>query len=101
MGALATTLGDRKLRRSFMLPGEAALIRRLVLRVSQDRLARALVRPDTGAPLTARAVSYYERGLRRIPLWVATLLHDLAQAARQYDAGLLRRVVEPKLDEAR
>jgi predicted transcriptional regulator len=42
-------------------------------------------------PLTRNAVSHYERGIRPVPLWVARRVHDLAEAARVYDADLMAR----------
>jgi hypothetical protein len=77
---------ERRIRHTFMTPGELVLLRRTVLRVPQDRVAEQLVDPSTGMPLTRNAVSHYETGLRPVPLWVARRIRDLADAARAYDA---------------
>jgi hypothetical protein len=80
---------ERKLRRSFVAPGELVSLRTLVIRVSQTRLVEALIDPCTGEPLTRNALSHYERGTRPVPLWVARRVRDLADAARAYDAKAL------------
>lgn len=79
---------DRKepLRRSYMSPGELIGLRTHVLRVKQNRLIEQLINPSTGEPCTATAYSRWETGKRRIPLWVARRVRDLAEAAKAYDA---------------
>lgn len=71
--------------RSFMSASEFRLTRANVLRVTQSRLAEQLIKPDTGRPVATGTVSFWETGLRPIPLWVARRVRDLAEAARRYD----------------
>jgi hypothetical protein len=82
---------ERKLRRSFIGPGELVSLRTLVIRVPQTRLVEQLVDPCTGEPVTRNALSHWERGTRPVPLWVARRVRDLAEAARAYDAKALER----------
>ena len=84
---------DRKPRRSFMKPGEFAVLRQVVIRATQERVAEQLVDPDTGQPVTRNCLSAWERGARPVPLWAARRVRDLAEAARSYD----RRFPRPHL----
>jgi hypothetical protein len=77
---------DRRPRQSFMEPGELALLRRGVIRVSQTRLVTQLINPNTGFPIAECTLSLYESGARPTPLWVAQRVMDLAASARSYDA---------------
>jgi predicted transcriptional regulator len=73
-------------RRDFMSPGELINLRREVIKVQQDKLARELISPVTGHPLNPSLISYWESGKRPIPLWAARMIRSFAEAAKIYDA---------------
>lgn len=77
---------DTPAPRSFMTASEMRTVRATVLRVTQGKLAEQLIKPTTGAPVTASIVCRWELGERPVPLWAARRIRDLAEAARRYDA---------------
>jgi DNA-binding transcriptional regulator YiaG len=82
-----TVQGIRKVRRrkrSFMSASELRLLRNTVIKVTQAELGAELINPDEGLPVRQSQVCAWESG-RRVPLWAARRVRELAEAARKYD----------------
>lgn len=75
----------RPQKRSFMAPSELRLLRSTVIKVSQEKLAAELIKPDDGLPVSQHRICNWETGVRRIPLWAARRVRELADVARKYD----------------
>jgi hypothetical protein len=70
-------------RRSFLKHEEFRRLRAGVLRITQTILARALISPDTGAPIGVSTVSRWEAGEFAIPLWAAKRIRQMVIAAAE------------------
>jgi len=76
---------ERAPRRSFMHPDEVRRLRRMVIRVTQQKLAEQMLKPESGEPVSNIAVCRWERGMRPVPLWAARRLRHLAEVAAKHD----------------
>ena len=77
---------ERKPTRSYMKAQDLEAIRTRVLKTTLTKLAKQLIRPDTGMPITTSALCRYSNGTRPVPQWVAEQVLLLAEAAKRYDA---------------
>lgn len=76
----------RRRKRSFMTPSELRLLRNTAIKVTQSQLASELINPDEGLPIKQSQVCAWETGARRVPLWAARRVRELAEVARKYDS---------------
>jgi len=77
--------GGRKPKRSFMSHTDLKKIRVEVLMVTQRALAKNLLDPSTGEPISSYLICKWEKGDRAVPLWAARHIKYLRGAALEYD----------------
>jgi hypothetical protein len=56
-----------------------------ILKVTQVALAKNLLDPSTGEPISSDLVCRWEKGDRAVPLWAARRIKSLHDAALEYD----------------
>jgi DNA-binding transcriptional regulator YiaG len=81
--------------KSFMSPDELQHIRKVVLNVSQVKLAQELTNPMDGTPIRVETVSRWESGRSNVPLWAARRIREFERVARIYDEEVKENGVRP------
>jgi len=78
-----------------MSPDELQHIRKVVLNVSQAKLAAELIDPADGESISKFTIVRWEAGKTRVPLWAARRVREFERVANIYDEEVKENGVRP------
>ena len=82
-------------QKSFMNPDELRHIRKVILGISQAKLADQLANPDNGTAITKFTLCRWESGKTRVPLWAAKRILEFERVAKIYDEEVKDSGIRP------